>query len=223
MAAACDRCAKAIKRTDDIITCMGFCEHVVHLRCISMEKTVVKSVTDFPNWHWMCDECTKLMKIARFRNTVASVGQTRQQEAANVELKNELAKHSQQIAQLSDRINSTTPNVPASTIRRTTKRRRIDNVAQVTKPLLGGTKATVEANVVTVAPPVPLFWIYLSRLHPSVKPDVVEKLTRDGLHCETAKAIPLVKQGVDMNSLNFISYKVGVDRNYRAAALDPSS
>lgn len=147
----------------------------------------------------------------------------KKQEAANAELKNELAKHSQQIAQLSERINAATPNLPVSAIRRSTKRRRIDNVPQVAKPLLGGTKPTEEANVVTVAPPVPLFWIYLSRLHPSVKSDVVEKLTRDGLHCETAKAIPLVKMGVDVNSLNFISYKVGVDQKYRAAALDPSS
>lgn len=47
--------------------------------------------------------------------------------------------------------------------------------------------------------------------------------SRDGLSCESAKAIPLIKQGTDVNSLNFISFKVGVDPKYRSAALDPSS
>lgn len=228
MAAACDRCAKAIKRVDEVLTCMGFCEHVVHLRCASVDKSIAKVISESPNLHWMCDECSKLMKIARFRNTISSVGNTmneftRNQEAANAELKNELAKHSEQIAQLSNRINLSTPTLPASTSRRTIKRRRVDNVPQVAKPLLGGTKAIDDINVLTVAPPAALCWIYLSRLHPSVKSDIVEKITRDGLHCESAKAIPLVKQGTDVKSLNFISFKVGIDPKYREAALNPSS
>lgn len=231
MTTACDRCAKAIKRTDDVITCMGFCEHVVHLKCASIDKNVVKSVSDIPNYHWMCDECSKLMKVIRFRNAMSSVGNaicelTKNQEAANAELKSELAKHTEQIAQLSNRINSVTPILPVTAPRRTMKRRRIDDnhEARPAKPLIVGTRSTDHTSAVATVPvPTVMFWIYLSRLHPSVKPDAVEKLTRDSLQCDTAKAIPLIKQGTDVNSLNFISFKVGIDPIFREAALDPSS
>lgn len=232
MAAACDRCAKAIKRTDEVVTCMGFCAHIVHLRCLNTDNSLTKTLSDMPNLHWMCDECTKLMKIARFRNTVrntvSSIGNaiselTKIQEAANAELKRTLTLHSEQIAQLSNRINSTTPCLPASAVRRAKKRPRTENVQPAAKPLIGGTKSTGDIGIATVQPPAAMFWIYLSRLHPSVKSDAVETLTRDCLNCESAKAIPLVKQGTDVNSLNFISFKVGVDPKYRTKAIDPSS
>lgn len=225
---ACDRCAKSIKRADDVITCMGFCEHIVHLRCTNFEKSIAKAISDSQNLFWMCDECTKLMKIVCFQNAISSVGNsinelTKNQEAANAELKSVLAKHSEQIAQLSSRIQSTTPTIADSVSRRAMKRRRTEELAPIAKPLLGGTKSTDDVSIATVPPPTPLFWIYLSRLHTSVKPDIVEKLTKDSLHCESAKAVPLVKQGTDINSLNFISFKVGVDPKYRLSALDPSS
>lgn len=228
MATTCDRCAKSVKRVDDVITCMGFCEHVLHLRCANVDKNLVKIITESANLHWMCDECVKLMKSTRFRNTMASVGDainelTKNQDAANSELKKELAKHSEQIARLSNQISSSTPLLPVSANRRAMKRRRVDNGPETAKPLLGGTRSAEMEIVATVPPPTNMFWIYLSRLHPTVKSDVVEKLTRDGLKCESAKAIPLVKQGTDVNSLNFISFKVGVDPKYRIAAMDPSS
>lgn len=132
MSTACDRCAKAIKRNDEVITCMGFCDHIVHLRCANIDKNFAKSISDATNLYWMCDECAKLMKLVRFRNAVSSVGDaicelTKNQEVANTELKNELVKHSQQIAHLSNRINSITPSMPISAERRAMKRRRIDN------------------------------------------------------------------------------------------------
>lgn len=228
MATACDRCAKAIKRIDEVITCMGFCEHVVHLRCASVDKNLMKTISESSNLHWICDECVKLMKNARFRNAISSVGNainelTKNQEAANAELKTELAKHSEQIARLSNQLNSTTPSQPVDNNRRGHKRRRIDNGLQVDKPLLGGTRSAENVVVATVPPPTAMFWIYLSRLHPSVESDVVEKITKDGLNCESAKVIPLIKPGTDVNTLNFISFKVGVDPKYRTAALDPTS
>lgn len=223
MAAACDRCARAMKRLDEAVTCMGFCDHVAHQRCVSDNKDVVKAISDSPNLYWMFAECTNLMKIIRFRNVVSSLGTTineitRGQEVANAELKTELAKQREQIAELSKRIGLATPSRAGSN-----SRRRTEENSQPVKPLLGGTRTTNEVSVTTVPQPnKTLFWIYLSRLHPSVKPEAIEKITKDGLNCESVKAIPLVKKGTDLKSLNFISYKVGVDPKHRTAALDPA-
>lgn len=168
------------------------------------------------------------MKIIRFRNVVSSLGETinsvlRDQEAAYAALQNKLEEHTEQIAQLTSRFGLQPPSLPTPAPSRSRKRRRTDDDPQPSKPLLGGTKATDEVFVATVPQPTAKFWIYLSRLHPSVKADAVEKVTRDCLHCEDVKAIPLVKRGTDVNALNFVSFKVGVDPKYRSAALDSST
>lgn len=210
------------------MSCQGFCDHVVHQKCISINKELVKAISDSPNLHWMCDECAKLLKMVRFRNAVTSLGSTineltHSQEVANAELKKELAKHSEQIAQLSRSVAASVTPLSAPNFRRAPKRRRTEDDSRYPKALLGGTRPMDGVNITIVPKPVTLFWIYLSRLHPSVKPDAVEKITKAGLQCETVKAIPLVRRGVDLNSLNFISYKVGVDPKHRSAALNPAT
>nr|XP_029733376.1 uncharacterized protein LOC115269108 [Aedes albopictus] len=173
------------------------------------------------------------MKIIRFRNVVSSLGGTissvlREQEAAYNALQSKLEEHTEQIAQLTNRFGLQPPSLPTEVQSlpapsRSRKRRRTDDDPKPSKPLLGGTKVTDEVFVATVPQPTATFWIYLSRLHPSVKSDAVEKVTRECLNCEDVRAIPLIKRGTDVNTLNFVSFKVGVDPKYRTAALDPST
>lgn len=210
---------------------MAFCERMVHLKCTvaKLNKAFVRIVHENPNLMWMCDECAKLMKIARFKSTVSSFGEainaiTEKQESVHAEIKKELAKQGQQIAQLSMRITPLTPILsqePGTSSRQPPLKRRRDDGSVSNKPLVGGTKIVADANVLTVPEPIELFWVYLSRIHPSVKPDAVEQLVKDCLHCEgIIKAIPLVKRGIDTNRLNFISFKVGIDPSLREAALN---
>lgn len=237
MSDACDHCAKPVKSDDEHITCMAFCERMIHLRCSAtkLNKPFVKIVHDSPNLFWMCDECAKLMKIARFKSVVSSFGDAfkaiaDRQEMVHAEIRKELAIQGQQIAQLSKRMAPTSPFLreSASSSRQPpSKRRRDDELVfnpAVTKPLLGGTKEMSNAGIVTVPEPVQLFWVYLSRIHPSVKPEAIEKLVKDCLQSEgTVKAVPLVKRGIDSTRLSFISYKIGIDPKLRDAALSPDT
>lgn len=224
--AACDRCAKTVKNSDDFIECMGFCDQVCHARCANLNGPFVKILREKSNLFWMCDECVKLMKFTRFKSAVASLGSVISSLMGNQincisELKDEIVKNNKQVAQLADRVITTTP-LPTRFSDRPSKRRR-GELETPNKPACGA-RAVSHIEPLLADPKPNLFWIYLSRFHPTVNADVVEKLAREGLKtCDTVKVVSLVKKGVDPKTLNFISYKVGVPLEFKDVALSPDT
>ncbi|XP_053687077.1 uncharacterized protein LOC128736613 [Sabethes cyaneus] len=221
---ACDRCAKTLKKADDHITCMGFCDQACHVRCAGFNGPFSKILHENPNLFWMCDECVKLMKFARFKSVVSSLGNVistviEGQINGISELKDEIVRNNHQVAKLADKVNAATPmRIPDRD--RPSKRRRGDSVTP-NKPATG-TRPVENRDKLVVSSPPNLFWVYLSRFHPTVTTDVVEGLVRDGLQIRDAiRVVPLVKKGTDLQSLNFVSFKVGIPLKYKAAALTP--
>lgn len=212
---------------------MAFCDRMVHMKCTSkqLNKPFLKIVLENPNLMWMCDECAKLMKMARFKSAVSSFGEainaiTERQESVHAEIRKELEKQGQQIAQLSKRMTPSAPIILESgnSSRQPPLKRRRDEDLPPSKPLVGGTKIVADVSVLTVPEPVELFWLYLSRIHPSVKPEVVEKLAKECLQCDDPiKVVPLVKRGTDISRWSFISYKIGIDPKLRENALNADS
>lgn len=233
MSSACDKCAKPVKGDDEFVSCMAFCDRMIHLKCssIKLNKAFVNVIHSSPNLFWMCDECVKLVKCARFKSAISSFGSviksiTEKQEIANAEIKNEMAKQGELIAQLSKKIGPSTPAImdPGNHSRQPPLKRRREDGLSSSRPLIGGTKAVTDSTVLTVPEPVEMFWLYLSRIHPSVKPDVIAKLVKTSVQSEdSVKVVPLVKRGFDTSRMNFISYKVGMDPKLREVALNSDS
>ncbi|XP_065093591.1 uncharacterized protein LOC135714202 [Ochlerotatus camptorhynchus] len=230
MTSACDQCAKPVKCDEESVSCMAFCDRMIHLKCgcTKLNKAFLYIVHTSPNLFWMCNECAKLMKCARFKTAVSSFGSvinsiTERQEIVHAELRKEMAKQEQQIAQLSKRIALTTPT-NSDFMRQPPLKRRRDEGSLTGKPLVGGSKAVTGDNafteVLTVPEPTELFWLYLSRIHPSVKSESIEKLVKGCVQCEDPiKVVPLVKKGSDISRMSFILYKVEMDPKLREAAL----
>ncbi|XP_053691926.1 uncharacterized protein LOC128740410 [Sabethes cyaneus] len=223
---ACDRCAKTIKKEEDLLRCMGFCDQVCHTRCAGLNVPFIKFVRSNNNLFWMCDECVRLMKFARFKSTVSSLGNVISSVVAGQmsgisELKDEIVRNNNEVAKLADKVNAATPmRIPARD--RPAKRRRGDSETP-NKPTTGTRVVDNPENLVVGTPPK-LFWVYLSRFHPTVTSEVVERLVRDGLlNQEPVRVISLVKKGADLQSLNFISFKVGIPLAYKNAALNPDT
>ena len=223
--AACGRCAKMVKKEDDYIECMGFCDQICHTRCAGLNNPFVKVLRDKTNLFWMCDECVKLMKYARFKNVVSSLDGVISIVIGNqlngiLELKDEMIKNNHHVAQLTNKVNAVTP-LRVLNRDRPSKRRRGD--VETPNKLSTGTRS-VGNDTLVAGPQLSLFWVYLSRFHPTVTIDVVEKLTRDRLQTrDKIKVVSLVKKGTDPLSLNFVSFKVGVPIECKAAALDPNT
>lgn len=196
---------------------------------MKLTKPFLNILQSCPNLFWACDECVKLMNCARFRSAISSFGNTinaitEKQETANAEIRKEMAKQGQQIAQLTRRIALSNPTKQDSghSSREPPLKRRRDEV--VSKPLVGGTKAVTDTNVLTVPEPAEMFWLYLSRIHPTVKPESIEKLVKTSVQCEDpVKVVLLVKKGTDTSRMTFVSYKIGMDPKLRDVALSPDT
>lgn len=227
----CDKCAKPTKETD-YIKCQGFCETVAHYKCAGLNSqyfTKLKAASE--NILWLCDGCTKLMKLATFRPTIAALGNAiadliKQQTAAINELKAEIRKEGKKIASASDKSVITPVGVGSQNnwppiYRPTQKRRREDQLIS-NRDVIVGTNTSLSTTVATVPVAEKKFWIYLSRIHPDVSVENVHDMVKECLQCsEPPEVVRLVKKDVDVKSLRYISFKVGIDPKLKTTALTP--
>ena len=236
MHTACDYCATPVKESETFVKCMGFCEGVAHLRCtkssnLKMNSSFLKIINECSNLFWMCDECTKLMKVARFRFTIESVGDAidsiqQENNRVNSELKDLITKQGQQLISLSKRVATTaanrlpTPRTP--TTNRTLKRSR-DSDHVPSKALVFGTNGVESAGITCIPPDEKLFWLYVSRFSNITTALQVEGLVKNVIGQDKyVQATALVKKGVDPLSLPFISFKVGVAFTDKEAITNPA-
>ncbi|XP_055524673.1 uncharacterized protein LOC129718196 [Wyeomyia smithii] len=224
----CDQCAKPAQADGDNIRCMGFCNQIAHVMCAKMNSSFLKILRERKNLFWMCDECVKLMKMTRFKEAMSSVScavsstQDRHAEALS-ELKQAIKANGEHVEKLSKKVIETasTPLSSRNEAREPPKKRRREEQTKTNPPLLVRTKSSSSQTIMTVSPPKELFWLYLSRIHPSVKTEAIVELAKESLQCnEPIKVIPLLKRNADLSTMNFISFKVGMDKKYRDIALD---
>lgn len=228
---ACDKCAKPAKNDEEMITCMGFCDQVTHVKCAKLNSPFLKILNERKNLFWMCDECVKLMKMARFKNALSSVGSAMSSISddhgnAISDLKQAILTNGRQMEQLSKKVYETvsTPTTSRASTGEPPQKRRRDERTKVSKPLIGGTKPSTTCAVAIVPPPKEMFWLYLSRIHSSVKAEAIADLAKECLQCdENFKVVPLVKKDADLSAMSFISFKVGMDEKFRDSALNPAT
>lgn len=75
----------------------------------------------------------------------------------------------------------------------------------------------------TIPAPVNRIWIYLSRIARDVTPEQINELAKVRLSTEDVVVVRLVAMNKDVNSMSFISYKVGVSADLKAKALSSST
>lgn len=235
MASACDYCAKQVKDDESFIKCMGFCEGVVHMRCAKagsqkMNSSFLKIINECANLFWMCDECVKLMKVARFRIAMESVGDAldsiqADQDRKNSELKDLITQNAQQLLMLSKRVANNTRSTNRSNTPRSnpTPKRSRDPDPAPSKPLVFGTNAAPNAEITCIPPDENMFLLYVTRFANNTTAAQVEGLVKNVIgQNEFVQVTALVKKGIDPLSLPFISFKVGVNHEHKDAILNPA-
>lgn len=192
-------------------------------------------VNEHKNVLWFCDNCFDELQTIK-KNPVKSKDDvtTAISDTINgpiAELKSEIQEIKELTKTLAgSNVPTDPPTLPRSRPWPSVKRLRSTNTRDTPKSrpeakLIGGTK-TVEKNgktVETVAKPAEKFWLYLSRIARTVTEDDISELVKICLdtdeHVEVRK---LVRKDADLNQLAFISFKVGVSKELRGTALDPS-
>lgn len=226
---ACEHCGMPVISESDHIACMGFCDQVTHIKCAKLNDQFVKYIQERSNVFWTCKQCAHLMNLARFKTVMSSIGSalstiTESHGEKITEIKRAISDNGKKMELLSRKVTASTPLSSRSAEGQPAQKRRREENVKESKPLVGGTKTSIANDVLTVPPPKELFWLYLSRIHPSVKPEAVMKLAKDNLQCDDPiHVVSLIKKNADLSSLNFISFKIGLDVKYRDVALDPAT
>lgn len=117
---------------------------------------------------------------------------------------------------------------PAIDQRRGTKRPRVNELnTRASDSCLLGNKKTQE-NVVSV--PIfrndedKRFWLYISKICPDVTVEAVRAMTKANLNIDDdPTVVKLVPKGKPIESLSFVSFKVGLDPSLKQKALNPET
>ena len=118
---------------------------------------------------------------------------------------------------------TTTPVWPG----RNPKRRRADHLSIDIAPDRGTNTvdlSDLSVPSITSGTAQKCFWLYLSGLNPKITDNDVLKIVTRCLH-ETKPIVVtrLVQRGADTSNYSFVSYKIGLDPDVKATALDPAS
>ena len=248
MAKNCGKCVKAI-RGIDFAKCSGYCDNIFHFTCCGTTRPTYELISS--NSFWLCDECRATVNNRSLRelcNTDPIVQSLKQELEAVKERITTLASavdasanytkaSLQQLEkQLTERRSAVT-NIAADkseftshgsnnwpAINRPVSKRRREELHISNRDITVGTNASLSTTIATVPAAEKKFWIYLSRIHPEVSVEDIQKLVVECLQLsEPPEIVRLVKKDADTKSFRFISFKAGVDPKFKANALLPST
>ncbi|XP_065086832.1 uncharacterized protein LOC135715327 [Ochlerotatus camptorhynchus] len=233
MSAVCHACA--IEVVEAPITCNGFCKAVFHLKCSGIPTAISDELPKIKQLYWMCKSCSKLMDDVRFRSSVRGAYEAGQEHVLTAhseivenmkssilsELKNEIRSNFTAL------INSSTltPTTRPSATKSIRSRRLFQNTNQHAKDLMCGTGGSLSPSLgkLTASASDEKFWLYISRLARDVTVDQVRQLAIKRMGTDDVDVVRLVAKGKNVNTLTFISFKIGLNPDLKAKALSTST
>lgn len=238
MTSICHACATDV--TDDHIACQGFCKAIFHPRCSGIAPHIMNEILRTSQIFWLCQSCSSLMRDMRLRNTVRSAYELGQEkvlghhddiiESLKSEILTELkAEIKSNFAALINSSSMTPKTIKRpSFVQISTRSRRLfgpqNDEAKQTK-LKIGTCGSISPSlgISTVSTERQKFWLYLSRISCNVSVDQIRTLAQQRLGTEDVDVVKLVAKGRDINTLSFVSFKIGMKTDLKNKALCPST
>lgn len=241
---ACKCCQKVVSDNDRII-CRGFCGASFHAICVQLDFPLSVLRSNEKNIYWMCDDCSMMFANCQFRSFLCRNDQNLIGLPDSIKsIQDDITKLSSAVTTLAAKVESKplTPfrlnssgssfnNWPRNMSVNTPKRRRYENgdpqvSTAVTKPSCGTKAALACSTIRLVKTSSDLVWIHLSAFHPTTTEQEICDMVCDCLHLtadQKPKVVKLVPKGIDLSTLNFVSFKVGVDKNLEKEALSSES
>ena len=230
MAKQCNKCSEAITGIDFVV-CRGYCEGVFHMSACSGVTRAMQSylTAQRKNLFWMCDGCADLFENAHFRAISSRIDE----KSPLTSLVSAITDLRTEIKQLNVQPNNNTasiasPRWPAIDERRGIKRPRLyeANVRASDSCRVGSKKPQESVASVPICKndEDKRFWLNLSKICPDVTVEAVCAMTKANLNIETDPiVVKLVPKGKALESLSFVSFKIGLDSVLKQKALDPET
>lgn len=248
MAKNCGKCIKAI-RGIEFAKCGGFCDNTFHFTCCGTTRPVYEMISS--NSFWLCDECRATVNNRCLKELCDNVPALQALKPELDELKERittltsavdasvasttasLCKFEKQLTEFKPVNHTSLIDKPGSiprgnhywpTISRPVSKRRREEQYATNRDVVVGTNSSLLTTVATVPAAESKFWIYLSRIHPDVSCENIHELMKECLQCdEPAEVVKLVRKDVDIKTLRFVSFKVGINPKYKTTALSPNT
>lgn len=235
MSSKCAKCSVQLSATGDAIICNGFCESVYHLDCSTLDRGQNNAVKKNKNVLFMCDACLELLQNNIFRSNLIRSTSNVQNDALK-SFSDELSQCKKLIQDLSERVDKTAIQAPqidfnrrariisSSNFSPAPKRRAIDELPpQESVQSICGTKSS-DGNPIANKLITPKFWLHLSKFSVDTTEEDVSGIVSESLNIDKSEieVIKLVGQNVDQTKLRFITYKVGINQNFKETALNAS-
>ena len=219
----------------------GFCESFVHnsLQCCGFSGRAHKDLFFQGKAVFFCSACKVELNgrsISAYLSEKLNNAPTEPKNAVTTDQFNQLITT---VGSLSDKVDrlmlsqhtndnlETTPRCPRinwPSVKRPTPKRRREEQSISTQNSAEGTKTNFSKIVATVPAAEKKLWIYLTRIHPDVSTESIKEMVMECMQCDKPpEVVKLVKRDVDLKSLRFISFKVGVDLKHKETALSPST
>lgn len=217
----CKKCSKRVDmRTDLFTVCEGECACFYHAACVNLTEDVLQILSG--NIIWICDQC--MIQFQRTRgnirpNSHSDVFTAKSIEEEVIELKNTVAGIVQTLSSI----------VPANQLNTTVPRHSTPKSTHA--PSNGTCISSVNANCDESqrSPCAPIdtdFSLFLSNIDASVTEWDVHQLVARSLGTTDPEPIDVVKLTSNWSgrrALDFVSFKVVLDRKYKDRAMNPST
>lgn len=219
----CKKCSRGINVYIDLFTvCEGECACFFHANCVNISEDVLPILSG--NVLWMCDSCIRKFQIMRDNTRSTSreeISGTKPIEAEVMELKSTVADILQTLSKI----------VPDPAFNRPAPHH---STPITPHPLSNGTSANV-MNATNVSSGGNLrqpmcttdddFSLFLSNIDVSVTERDVHALVVRSLGTPEPERIDVIKLGSNWNThraLDYVSFKVMLDKKWKSRALDSS-
>lgn len=213
----CKKCNEDITAVPDSVNCAyPSCNNSFHMKCVGLSRTLLNFITNSPNVHFTCDDCTNGVFVLARKQT-PTVPDSMATDLADIKKSLEILSSTMSTASswpIQDKLGSKSKR----------SRYELDTDGNTTPiPLVKSKLATTAADKEVVVGSADANGLQIveqrklivaSMLHPSTEPEMLMEFLTTKLELPTnsssIRVSKLLPAGVDPNTLDFISFKISV-------------
>lgn len=208
----CEVCNIEIVAEDIVVSCEGLCEEqrFFHAKCVGLSYDEGCACLH-QNIFWVCNSCRDAIEYARFRKAFNDKQNSSYVTKSELDcLKTEVKRISETISQIE--INSTSVSNPSTSsghLHRSNDKH--------SSPLSSTKRNAVDFAERTLSNDI--LHLYVSNIAPDVTEHEIEKMVCESVGApEVLRVKCLVPSWMNISDLNYVSYKVSVDAQFRETA-----
>lgn len=242
----CKQCGTNIARGDDQIACEGFCHNAFHARCAKLSADTLLSCRTNPCVWWICGPCSNTMRtmrndqlsranqkddnctssnasdIPRKEQVTPACNMERKCEDAVRDLTEEMSVMKQQLAAVRDSMD----RIIAQRENSFELSACVSSSPLSSTKLMRGSRRDDAFNLSCNTTISNRFWLFFTKIkNTTTEREIYDMVSTSLGYGSTSPVIvkKLVPFGMDTSTMQYISFKVGIDPALKDAALTPST